>query len=79
MFGAPAPTDLEVFPENWEAVNVFLACGTQWRYRERTITGLEYASVEAVLRLRAIKAASETFERVRIMELAVLNALSEKQ
>lgn len=80
---APAtPAHYEVWPENWEAVLAFIACGTQWRrlavapYR---LAGLDYAALEAVLRLRRVKDRRDVFERVRVLEQAVLQQQNAKR
>jgi len=74
--------DFEVFPENWEALLIFLDASTQWRYRlmatnmgfisERT--GLDYTALEAVMRLRRAKDKADAFDRIRTLESAALEA-----
>ena len=59
----------EVWPENWPAVELYLACCTQWRcvaapegtagmvsaiWSRIVCTGLDYTAVEATLRMRRI-------------------------
>jgi hypothetical protein len=48
------PDEFGVLDENWQAVNVFLACNTQWRHDgSGTPTGLRYDGVEVVMRAGA--------------------------
>ena len=73
--GEPPDADYVVFPENWDAVRVFVAGATQWRIGPSgTATGLDYAGVRAVaagLRVRW----RDVFEGVRAMEGAALEVL----
>ncbi|TCK96252.1 DUF1799 domain-containing protein [Paraburkholderia sp. BL9I2N2] len=80
-----AENDFEVYPENWRAVQVFLALSTQWRTvaistmtRARLIhTGLDYAAIEPVFRMMGIKPkrCAAIFQKLRVMEEAALDAL----
>jgi hypothetical protein len=69
---------VEVLPQNWPAVCVFVDCATQWRYGERGATGLEYASVVAVMRLHGIKDKRDTFNRIRVLESTVLEEFAKR-
>ena len=44
-----APTEVEVWPENWPAWCLYLRVATQWRYSWSGPTGLDYASVYPLL------------------------------
>ena len=72
--------DYEVWPENWPAVQAFLACQTQWIVggMDGTLIGLNYQSVEVVMRLYRCKTA-ETFDKIRLMEVEMLNLSREKR
>lgn len=76
-----ASRDYDVWPENWPAVQVFVACGTQWRRtgREGRMCGLDYAAVEAVMRMLGTPEPAATFGRVRAMEAEVLEVLSTRR
>lgn len=77
--------DFSVYPENWQAVQVFLAMSTQWRTvafssvgGARLIqTGIDYTALEPVLRLLGVKPKRRAalFQKLRIMEEAALDAL----
>lgn len=78
----------QVFPENWEAVNVFLALATQWRMvgvatfgAARIVqTGIDYVALEPVMRLMGIKRSrrAQIFARIRLMEDAALEVIMER-
>lgn len=74
-------TAFAVWPENWETVLAFLACSTQWRTGMAGPTGLDYAGVEALLRLNgyAGKERRELFEGLQIMEQAALSAMAKRR
>lgn len=75
--------DCLVFEENWQAVLLFMAMGTQWNSRlvgsgDGLIsiqTGLNYSALEAVMCMRDIENKADAFDRVGIMELAALEAM----
>lgn len=71
----------EVWPDNLEAVNVFIAMLTQWRRAgmagERV--GLDYGVLPEVMRLCGVPPArrAEVFEDVRVLEDAALEKIRE--
>jgi hypothetical protein len=71
--------DYEVWPENWEAVQMFLRCQTQWRTAGMGgVLGLDYGAVAWLLRLYRVKDQRALLEDLQTMEAAVLEALAEK-
>jgi hypothetical protein len=80
-----ADAAFEVYPENWEAVRVFVAMTTQWRMTgiagfggaSMLHTGLDYSSLEPVLRLLDVKRKRRAalFQQIRVMEEAALEVL----
>lgn len=53
---------------------MFLSCQTQWRHAAMgQRTGLDYAGVEAVMRVHAVEDISGTFQRLQVLERATLN------
>lgn len=70
-----------MLPENWEAVQLFLKCATQWRYIGFTgvPTGLDYSSVESVMKMSGIKDQMQTFQQLQLIEQEALNALDEQR
>lgn len=82
----PEPEHFEVFEENWDAVNLFLACSTCWR---RTIVpmsaaiiweGLRYPDVEVVIRAHGHrgKKAGELFQQIQLIESGALPELQKQ-
>lgn len=80
----PLPVDPEedfaVYPENWEAVQLFLKLGTQWRVGAMGgFFGLDYSSVESTMRICRVRKKRKVFEQLRIMEVAALPVLNKKE
>ncbi len=71
----PPETDFAVWPENWDAVQAFLAVQTQWATGFSGPTGLDYSRVRAGWELAGIAVTPELFHQLRIMELTVLDTL----
>jgi hypothetical protein len=87
FFGIDAETaaepaaDFEVFEDNWLTVMTFLRCGTQWRHAgmEGIRTGLDYPSVETVLRMTVTaRERRAVFEGIQIMEHAALDVFAQR-
>ena len=72
---------VEVWEENWPVVQFFARLSTQWRHGMSGPTGLDYASVLALLRtLRLPRARADEFvEGIQAMEVAALNAMHQKR
>lgn len=66
-----------VWPDNWPIVEAFEAMTTQWRVGMRGATGLDYAVLPVVLRMRGIARADwpDTFYGIRVMESAALDVI----
>lgn len=74
---APAVTEFEVLPENWEAVNVFMACAGQWTYGVAgEALALRYEALEIVMRHSKLADTDEVFAQVRVMERSALDEFS---
>ena len=80
--GETQDASLGVWPENWQALQVFLAMGTQWKVSAgmngMIWTGLDYIALPIVeARMGVRRAASaELFTRLRIMESAARQELN---
>ena len=76
--GNPSGVLFAIWPENREAVEVFLALSTQWRFEgmSGTYFGLDYPGVEAALRMLRIKDRRAVFDDLRAMERAALEELN---
>lgn len=68
----------EVWPDNWMAVQAFIAMGTQWRIGATGHSGLEYQSLPFVLRMNGAPRAEwpELFSQIRVLERVALEELS---
>lgn len=67
----------EVWEENWEAVQIFMRLSTQWRYGGMgSVIGLDYPSIESVLRMLRIKERAAMLDQLRVMEMAALRVLN---
>lgn len=71
-----------VWPENEQAVEVFLACSTQWRFLAgmggTRCLGLDYALLAASMRLMRVRAKRQpaVFAAIQVMEVAALAEIS---
>lgn len=68
-----------MFPENWDAVAMFLRLGTQWRTGPRGLIGLDYGVLQWLLSLYPAKDPAALLEDVQVMESAVLEAISKAE
>jgi len=68
---------VEIWPDNVQTVNVFVAMSTQWRTGMSGATGLDYAALPFVMRVCGVRAAdrADVFDGVRTMESAALTVL----
>jgi len=77
-------TDLfEVDYYNWAALEVFQTCCTQWRVISGVAgavpQGLDYSSVESVMRILNVKDTKKTFQKLQYIERGYLEKVSEKR
>jgi Phage related hypothetical protein (DUF1799) len=65
---------VQIWPENLQVVNAFIAMSTQWRIGMGGATGLDYVALQSVMRLMAIPRNQwpEMFEDIRTLEEAAL-------
>lgn len=69
MRAEPVLDEFDVLPENWDAVNVFLACVGQWSHdKDARPIALRYEALDVVMRHLKVSDPSDVFGRVRIME-----------
>jgi hypothetical protein len=71
--------EVDIWPDNVPATNVFIAMQTQWRVSFGGRTGLDYNALPTVFRMTGLprKDWSAVFEDVRVMEAAGLKAMQE--
>ena len=71
-------TEFAVWPENFESVILFCSLGTQWNIAPMGgFTGLNYGSVEAVLRINQVEDMPAKFADIHVMERAALQIFSQ--
>lgn len=73
----------EVWPENWDAVQVFCACDSQWTtllgWGALYYQGLDYAKVASVARdWCGLPLSRELLARIRVMEAEAKQILNEQ-
>jgi len=78
---AEAEPDLfEVLPENWDAVQIFLRCCYQWRYRamDGAREALDVQAVISVISLYQLPPAEqlERLDQVQLIELGATNFMN---
>ena len=64
-----------VLKQNWQTVEMFLRCQTQWRVGMSGIIGLDYTSVIEMIKLYS-KDSIAMLENIQIIEAAALQALN---
>ena len=67
------PEHFEVWPENWEAVRLFIRCQTQWRIGINGLAGLDYGAVLAMGNLYQIDSLIRVVEDVQVIEAEILS------
>jgi len=67
-----------IVQENWDAITVFCAASTQWRWYESHRIGLDYSAIKMLLDVYVIADKQDCFERVRMMEVEVLSVSAKK-
>lgn len=79
----PEPEDaaFEVWPENWPAVQVFVALGTQWTVGMAGSTGLRYEVLPFVLEMQGVARDEwpELFAQIRLCESEALKLFAERR
>ena len=74
-------TSCDVWSENWQALELFIALSTQWTVSAMgQYTGLHYPSIESTMNMLGIPCESrvELFADVRIMERAALEFINQR-
>lgn len=66
----------EVWEENWQALEVFCQCQTQWRVSMSGLVGMDYTAVSWVLRLNQVEDELLTLQKLQIVEATVLKLMN---
>lgn len=80
--GETPDDEFAVWPENWKALEVFMAMSTQWRVAVgmggAQWLGLDYAALPVVEDRLAVEDRADTFARLRLIERGALSAMRER-
>ena len=68
-----------IFPENENAIELFLNVQTQWNTSVGGITGLNYASVLAVIDIFGYDDSKAVFSDLQVMEITALQIFNKTQ
>jgi len=72
--------EFEVWPENWDTVQLFLLVQTQWRTGSMGgVIGLDYTAIDSAVRFAEMDVTPEMFKGLRVMESSAVNALNEER
>ena len=78
-----AADECAVWPENWQAVQLFASLATQWHYSGMSgvATGLDYSAVHAVFQMHSIKRKRqpELLAKLQILESEALDVMREQK
>ena len=71
-------TNFAVWPENWPAVECFVALSTQWRTagQEGARVGLDYAAIPPVAAMLGHDAGRDLFQRLQVLEFEALEVFA---
>ncbi len=74
----PEDRGFEVWPENWDAVQMWCRVQTQWRVGMSGPIGLDYVALEWLLRLYGVTDQRALLEDLQVMEGAALTAMNKE-
>ena len=75
-------TDFEVFQENWDIVNMFLRCQTQWNTTFGGVVGLKYEVLlldGGLFDLYHVNNRKEMLEGLQLMEQVALTEMNKEK
>jgi hypothetical protein len=72
-------TEPNLLPEAEPVIDLYAAAQTQWRVGMAGATGLDYAGLEALGRLRGTPIDPDTFGLLQICERAALSAMADQR
>lgn len=68
--------DFEVWPENWEAVEMWCRAQTQWRVGMSGAIGLDYSVLAWLFRMYKVEDPRALLEDLQVMEATALSEMS---
>lgn len=74
------PRDTEVWPDNWQTLQVFTDLMSQWNVGMNGVIGLRYEALPLVLKMHGIKRKRqrEVFDGLRVMERAAITEINKR-
>jgi Phage related hypothetical protein (DUF1799) len=71
-------SEVDIWPDVWAPLQIFIALSTQWRVGASGSTGLDYAAVPVVLRMRRVSRDQweSIFNDLQVMESEALKTMS---
>jgi hypothetical protein len=81
MKGLEGSKDFEILEENWEVVHLFLRLYSQWNYSQGVTIGLNYQSIEFILKVEKIDSCQwrDLMDGIQIMEAEALRVYRERE
>ena len=74
LIGSKAPREFQVWPENWQAVVLFMRCQTQWHWRpDGRRGGMIYSELIAMGKLFSVVNLEQVVADVQVIEIEILN------
>lgn len=72
--------DIEVWPDNWQVMQIFTDMLSQWNVGMSGVIGLRYESLPIIFEMHGIKrkARHELFKGIRVMEMAAVEHINGK-
>lgn len=78
MRKATKDNTFEVWEENWQALQIFLRCQTQWRVSMSGLVGLDYGALEWVTKLFVVEDPLRMLEQIQVIEAVVLQVFRQR-
>lgn len=70
------PDRFEVWPENWDAIEMWCRVQTQWRTSAGGAVGLDYGALAWLFKMYAVEDPRALLEDLQVMEGAALAAMN---
>jgi len=70
------PDQFEVWPENWDAIEMWCRVQTQWRTSAGGAIGLDYGALSWLFKMYAVEDPRALLEDLQVMEGAALAAMN---
>ncbi len=71
--------DFEVWPENWQCLEIFLKLQTQWRTTQGVFVGLDYSAVKWIFDVYGVEDHKEMLDSLMIIEWSALTVMNKRE